>query len=77
MPLSAMPSQSLSQPSQTSCEGTHPLQGGSSTSPLQLSSRLLQTSVCGQCSGLPHFTTPSSTPAWQLLSTLSQASFGS
>jgi hypothetical protein len=72
-----MPSQSLSQPSQTSGEGT---QLGhikpSSAMPSQSSSRPLQTSAVGHASGVPHFVWPSSIPAEQLLSLLSQTSPG-
>ena len=78
MPSSAMPSQSLSQPSQISGDGTQPqLIRPSSLRPSQSSSLPLHTSAVGHASGLPHFTIVSSTPAWQLLSTLSQISFGS
>jgi hypothetical protein len=76
MPSSTRPSQSLSQPSQISVEGTHPPHP-SSVWPSQSLSCALQTSVSGQWAGLPHLRTFSSTPDWQLLSTLSHVSFGS
>jgi hypothetical protein len=54
-----------------------PLHAPSSKTPLQLSSRPLHVSAKGQCSGLPHFFCPSSMVPSQLLSRLSQASYGS
>src|SRR4051812_32819901 len=75
--LSVSPSQLLSQPSQISGDGVHVQMLPSSTSPSQSSSTPLQISVCGQCSGLPHLVAPSSAPATQLLSRLSQTSPGS
>src|SRR5262245_21784444 len=78
MPSSMRPSQSLSQPSQISGDGMHPLHiGSSSTWPLQSLSCPSHTSEEGQCAGLPHLTTFSSTMPLQLLSMLSQLSLGS
>jgi hypothetical protein len=77
MPSSTVPSQSLSQPSQTSGVGVHvPQTPPSSVRPSQSSSCVLQVSFSGQWAGMPHLVAPSSTPALQLLSALSQGSPG-
>jgi hypothetical protein len=77
VPSSTMPLQSSSQPLHTSGEGTQlPHTPPSSMKPSQSSSSPLQISVEGQWAGLPQVSTSSSTWPSQLLSTMSQVSWG-